>query len=269
VKIIFSKPLVTPELSITAMGVQEALRSEVVHRPSGTNDYLFMLFYDRVELNLAGHFEPPRTLIVWGPEHAHLYGNRERRFRHTWLHCNGSAIAPMLRAQRIPLGEPIFDAEPAVAEHYFLALYRELTGPFQPEPLIAKNCLESFLCEVRRRKESGAAALRPPERLLKIKNYIEAHCEEAIRLADLAERAALTPQYLCSAFRRHFGVSPIELVIRQRMQRAEYLLQDQNLSVGEVGRRVGYEDIFQFSKQFKRQMGVSPSQLRKRLGAAP
>lgn len=263
-KTIFSKPLNTPEISIGAMGVQEALRAEIVHRPNGTNDYLFMLFYERVELDRPGNIHPPRTLILWGPEHAHFYGNRERRWRHTWIHCNGAAIAPILRAQRLPLGEPIADADPAVAEHYFLALYRELTGPFAPDPVIALNCLESYLCEVRRRREATSTAWQPPERLLKIKNYIETHSEETIRLSDLAERAALTPQYLCSAFRRYFGVSPIELVIRQRMQRAEYLLQDQNLSISEVGRRVGYEDIFQFSKQFKKHVGVSPNTLRKR-----
>jgi len=265
-KTIFSEPLDTAELKIGAMGVQEQMPPGLVHRSTGTHGYLFMLFYESVELDVAGNSVPPRTLILWGPGHAHLYGNRARRWKHTWIHCDGTVIAPLIRALNLPLGVPIYDADPAVAEHYFLALYRELTGPHTPDVVIAKNTLESFLREVRRRREGHRVGAQPPERLLKVKNYIEAHSEEPIRLADLAERAALSPQYLCSVFKRYFGVTPINLLIRQRMQRAQYLLQDENLSVGEVGARVGYEDIFQFSKLFKKHMGVSPSRIRRPAG---
>jgi len=237
-KTIFSEPLDTAELKIGAMGVQEQMPPGLVHRSTGTHGYLFMLFYESVELDVAGNSVPPRTLILWGPGHAHLYGNRARRWKHTWIHCDGTVIAPLIRALNLPLGVPIYDADPAVAEHYFL----------------------------RRRREGHRVGAQPPERLLKVKNYIEAHSEEPIRLADLAERAALSPQYLCSVFKRYFGVTPIDLLIRQRMQRAQYLLQDENLSVGEVGARVGYEDIFQFSKLFKKHMGVSPSRIRRPAG---
>lgn len=46
--------------------------------------------------------------------------------------------------------------------------------------------------------------------------------------------------------------------IQQRMHRAVYLLRDINQSVTEVGRAVGYEDIYHFSKLFKRHIGIAP-----------
>ena len=63
-------------------------------------------------------------------------------------------------------------------------------------------------------------------------------------------------------------MSPIEFVIRQRLERAQYLLRNQNLAVGEVGRLVGYEDIFQFSKLFKKRFGESPRSMRTRMWKA-
>jgi len=243
------------------------MRPAIIDRPAGTADHLFMLFYDAVELLIEGRAEvlPPRTLMLWPPGHRHYYGSRERAWRHSWIHCDGSSVRRLLRAPRLPLGKPLLDVDPASAERYLLALYEELTGPFVPDETIAENHIENWLREVARRQTRSRVRSGPPETLLKLRTYLEVHSAEPLRLGELAERVSLSPQYLCSLFKRHFGVSPIDYVIRQRLQRAQYLLRNQNLAVGEVGRLVGYEDIFQFSKLFKKRFGESPRMMRQRM----
>jgi len=72
------------------------------------------------------------------------------------------------------------------------------------------------------------------------------------------------PAHFSAEFRRHFGVPPVGYLIRRRLHHAAYLLQDVNLSVAEAGQRVGYDDLFYFSKLFKRFHGASPRAWRER-----
>jgi AraC-like DNA-binding protein len=262
--------LATPRLTVNGIGVREAMQPGIVDRPAGTADFLFMLFYERVDLVVGGRPAtlPGRTLVLWAPGQRHCYGNAERTWRHTWVHCQGSGVRRLLRTLRLLVGRPLLDVDPAPAERYLLSLYEELTGSFAPDETIAMNHLENWLREVTRRRASRIRG-GPPEPLVRLRTYLDLHSAEPIRLSDLAARAALSPPYLCTLFKRHFGVSPIDYVIRQRLQRAEYLLHNQNLAIGEVGRLVGYDDIFQFSKLFKKRFGESPRSMRRRIWGSP
>jgi iron complex transport system substrate-binding protein len=106
-----------------------------------------------------------------------------------------------------------------------------------------------------------------PRRFLDIRNYLEANYHTPITLADLAGRAALVPPYFGQMFRRYFGTSPIDLVIRLRLEEAALLLGDVNRNVSEVAAAVGYDDVYHFSKLFKKRYGVSPLGYRKRKAA--
>ena len=136
------------------------MRPAIIDRPAGTADHLFMLFYDPVELLVEGRVEKllPRTLLLWPPGHRHYYGNRERAWRHSWIHCEGSTVRRLLRRLRLPLGKPLLDVDPASAERYLLLLYEELTGPFVPDETIAENHLENWLREVARRQPAAGFA---------------------------------------------------------------------------------------------------------------
>jgi len=64
------------------------------------------------------------------------------------------------------------------------------------------------------------------------------------------------------AFKKTFGCSPRELMIRLRMEKARSLLLETNLSVKEVSDRVGYDRQHEFYRAFHRYNGVSPTQWR-------
>ena len=74
----------------------------------------------------------------------------------------------------------------------------------------------------------------------------------------------MSRSHLCHRFRECFGSSISEYVIRKRMATAQRMLYEYNLRPGEIAEAVGYPNIFQFSKQFKKSFGVSPSEYRKR-----
>lgn len=65
-------------------------------------------------------------------------------------------------------------------------------------------------------------------------------------------------------FKEVMGISPLNYYIRLRVDNASTLLECTDLSVAEIGKKVGYEEPFYFSQIFKKYAGTSPSEYRKK-----
>jgi transcriptional regulator GlxA family with amidase domain len=167
-------------------------------------------------------------------------------------------VVKTIRATGLPTNEVML-ADASTFEATIEALHSELTGP-APDPVIAGNLLENWLRRVAR--DWARPMLQPPARLLALRAWMDQYSHEPLRPSDLAKQAGISAPHLSSEFRRHFGVSPIEYLIRQRLARARYLLRDQNLSIGEIARQVGYDDVQYFSKLFRRRFDHSPRAMR-------
>ncbi len=80
-------------------------------------------------------------------------------------------------------------------------------------------------------------------------------------LASLAEVAMVSRTTLARRFTDLTGESPLGYLTDLRMTLAADLLAEPGSSVGAVARRIGYADAFSFSAAFKRERGISPSNL--------
>lgn len=96
-----------------------------------------------------------------------------------------------------------------------------------------------------------------------IVNYFEEHYSEKISLDSIAENMYLSTFYISKIFKSETGDAPIRHLINIRLEKAREIIEEApELSIKEVASRVGYEDVYHFSKQFKKHYGVSPSQVK-------
>jgi AraC-like DNA-binding protein len=90
--------------------------------------------------------------------------------------------------------------------------------------------------------------------------WIREHYTESFRVEDLARLASMS----VSAFHRNFqavtAMSPIQFQKQIRLQQARVYLASELDDVGGISRRVGYDSASQFSREYRRQFGVTPSQ---------
>lgn len=261
----FVDPIPGKRIRVRGVGIAERMPPAIINRPHGRDDWLFMLFYDSVTVGVNGETPtlPPHTLMIWPPGKPQYYGSRSGDWRHTWVHCEGPHVRRLVKSLRLPLEQPIPAADPASAESHLLAIHDELTSQADPDESIVANLFENWLRNVRRRIDQAAAPVAVPAPFLAVRRYVEANYARPISLAELADRVHLSVPYFCARFKKHFGLAPIDYAIRLRLNHAVHLLADRNLTVTEIAARVGYDDLYHFSKLFKNHYGASPKQMRR------
>jgi len=97
-----------------------------------------------------------------------------------------------------------------------------------------------------------------------IVSYFEDHYAEKISLDQIAENMYLSPFYISKIFKSETGDTPIRFLIDIRLERAKELLESgEYTSIQEVAAKVGYDDVYHFSKLFKKKYAVPPSKIKK------
>jgi AraC-like DNA-binding protein len=94
--------------------------------------------------------------------------------------------------------------------------------------------------------------------LTEARAFIEAHFDEPVTLAQLAELSALSVSRFATAFRQQFGSSPYRYLCGLRIQRAQALLLA-GVPGSVVAAEVGFFDQSHFARHFKRFCGMTPS----------
>jgi AraC family transcriptional regulator of arabinose operon len=261
---LFDRPIFrSTGLSIRGIGIRETMPPCRIERPAGTGDYLFMFFFDPVQLGPGPNWRPirPGQMVFWNQGAPHFYGNLKKPWKHSWIHCDGREVGAILRAVRVRCGEPLELANPGRIEKYLFDLHEELSNFAKPSRIILRNIMENFVYDaVRSQNQPSRPSI--PQKLLLARERIDTRYNERLTLPDLAQQVGLSVPHFCTEFRRHFGVPPISYLIGCRMRAAATLLRGTEGRIGEIGRQVGYDDPYYFSKHFKAFFGLTPSALR-------
>ena len=96
--------------------------------------------------------------------------------------------------------------------------------------------------------------------------YIQENYSKDISLDDVSGQVNISPYYFSKIFKEETGENFIEYLTRVRIDKAKELLVDENVSVKEAGIKSGYSDPNYFSRIFKKQMDMTPSEYKARYG---
>ena len=180
-------------------------------------------------------------------------------------------VAPLERSQRLRF-LPLSPEEPW--QRSILETLREAYRLSQAEEGAYELHIHRLMCEIWQTLSENAH--RVPERPLtaaertdqvRIKQmigYIQAHFREKLTLDDIAAQANISRSSCLNCFRRVLGMSPMEYVIGQRVERALHLLDSRDLSVAEISDLCGFGDPSYFGKAFRKRTGLTPSGYRER-----
>jgi AraC family transcriptional regulator of arabinose operon len=148
--------------------------------------------------------------------------------------------------------EIIFQLERAVAFTMATGADREL---------FALNALELVLLLCQRAGPSNKIIESDqPTRLCL--EYIAANLKNKIKLSELAKVSGQSVSRLTQKFRQKTGLSPMQFLEQQRVERAMDLMARTDLKIQSIGEEVGFECPFYFSLRFRKHTGFNPRAFR-------
>ncbi len=103
-----------------------------------------------------------------------------------------------------------------------------------------------------------------PVVLLSQKHIETYYYKEDFSLQDLADMMKISPTYLSRLLKNEIGVSFIEYLTQVRVEKAIQMMSDPTMKLYEVAEKVGYSNQHYFSTTFKKAVGLSPAEYRKK-----
>jgi AraC-like DNA-binding protein len=105
--------------------------------------------------------------------------------------------------------------------------------------------------------------VRDRRRAVETALWLDANSHEDLDLDGAAKQAGLSPFHFLRVFRAALGVTPHQYLIRCRLRRAARLLAEEERAITEIALDVGFADLSNFVRSFRRAAGVSPGGFRR------
>lgn len=239
-------------------------------RPGGTEDWLLIYTIDgsgRIR-HKAGEFVcNPGSVLLFAPGIEQDYGSHPDKGRwqlcwahfvprphwHPWLTWP-HASAPLKGIGLLNIEDR------TLAEHVLIAMREAVrwgATPLAQSPLLAMNALERALIWLDCANPlTGGRPL--DDRVTQAVDFLRDHMTRSITIDELAKAVHLSPSRLSHLFREQVGLTPIQYLETQRIDRACQLLEQTSLTIGQIAEKVGYDSPFYFSLRFKKYTGQNP-----------
>lgn len=156
------------------------------------------------------------------------------------------------------LSFPVSDGEK------FLSIFRELEYKrILKSPLYELECIKevySLLLKLNRAVPKSYVPTEKQNRLRPAIDFIAKNYNTIIRNDDLADLTGLSTVYFRRLFTEVYGMSPITYIHTLRIRKAKEMLRSDYGNITDIALTLGYTNIYDFSRVFKKYTGISPSQ---------
>ncbi|WP_437880052.1 AraC family transcriptional regulator [Pseudomonas sp. LRF_L74] len=211
----------------------------------------------------ARHAIPAGHLSLMNPEEAHTGHAESERLVYRMLYVEESRLPALLGRKRLPRG--FAELTPCDDGAVAAGLARVASELENQDGLSLESELLDLL-ELVFVRHGGLRALPAAGRdsgvIRRLRDYLEAHCTEAISLEAMAAQMQRHPRHLIEAFRQAYGVPPHTYLLQRRIREAKRMLL-KGQSLVDVALGLGFYDQAHFSGAFRRFTGVTPGRFQR------
>jgi transcriptional regulator of acetoin/glycerol metabolism len=97
----------------------------------------------------------------------------------------------------------------------------------------------------------------------RVREYVQMHLNESIDLSMLAAVAGLSMHHFAREFKQSAGVTPHHYLIQMRIERAQQMLAETDVSLAEIAYAVGFSDQGHLARHFRGLLGTTPREFRR------
>lgn len=242
------------------------------HRPRGRLDFQLLyiasgkahFYFNGVEeIVSAGNMvlyrpKEEQRYYYYGVDHTEVY----------WVHFTGSNVTNILRQYGFNDEEHVMHTGTSLEyKRLFLQMIQELKlcRPDYEEVLI--YYLRLLFIMIHRLEQKG-----PRKKSQFLMNemdaavkYFHENYHRSISIQEYASKHGMSISWFIRSFKEYTGSTPVQYILSLRISNAQSLLENTSYNVTEIASIVGYDNPLYFSRIFKKQSGMSPSEFRKQL----
>lgn len=233
----------------------------IMNRPNGLNEYVFLHFLTPVELLLHGeiHQLAANSCLIYNVGTPQWFTCQEP-MRHNWIHLAGDVPEAL---ERLSLKtDTIYHLQ---NPKFITQLTRDIESEFLSQfPLyeeMAKAKLQTLLLMLSRSCNNNNNEVLT-RRLNELRQHLIADPKHPWGVEEMAAHVGLSTSYFQTVYKRCFRISPVEDLIRIRIDTAKFLLSNGSMPVFEIAEELGYQSESHFCRQFKQRTGISAGEYR-------
>lgn len=151
-------------------------------------------------------------------------------------------------------------------ENIISAMLREYAAQLTSWETVLENYLNTLIVKMLRKIEIGMDSMELDDVWRKLSDYIDENLDTKLTSGALAHKFFYNPSYFSRVFKEKFGMTFVEYIARKRLSQAIDLLKHTELSIDEIGQRVGFSDSKSLYRAFGAYLDSTPSQYRTEKG---
>ncbi len=262
-----TKPLVVASCGTYHLYSQPEL---VTKRPKGRVDYqLLYIASGKAHFTFEKEGEMLITagqMVLYRPQemqHYIYYGKDQTEVY--WIHFTGNQVEEILKQYHFPAdGNILYSGTSPEYQQLFRKIIQELQlcKPHY-EDFCAMLLQQLFLAvdrQIREDKKMNGYAQKEAEHAT---HYFYEHYNKNLSIEDYAASRNMSTCWFIRTFKQYSGLTPLHYILSIRISNAQSLLENTNYTVTEIASIVGYDNPLYFSRLFRKQTGLSPTEYRK------
>lgn len=212
------------------------------------------------------NIEKGNGFIIFPEQVTFYYADEKDPWEYVWLEFDGIKVNEILNIINLTKDHPIYIPKSV-----------ELGNKIKNEMLyIVNNSSESslnliahlylffdYLIKCTNLKKDIVGGKLKDFYIREVISFIEQNYQNDITIEDIANWCNLNRSYLTKIFKKDKNINLQEFLIKYRMTKACEKLKLTSLSIKDIGESVGYSNQLNFSRAFKNEFGLSPSDYRK------
>ena len=249
-------------------------RNLCIDRPQGTGDYTFMLIRTGAVfvINGARIVTKPGSFVLFRKGSAQYYTALEDQYIDDFFRfdLNSDELDELTRKQ-IPFDTPTALGDITQLSEIIMQMYQEMysANPLREQTL--ELYFKLFMIKLAEKLNYSASIINSPhyQSLSALRTGIYRHPSHYNSVSQMAAELNLSESHFQHLYKQIFHVGVITDVINSRIKYAQLLLSATDDSIAEIAEKCGYKTDIHFTKQFKKNVGITPTGYRKQFRFSP
>lgn len=239
-----------------------------IEHKNGVPDHLILLIKQEAWLDLDGQKQiiSPNSLICFPPNTYIHYGRDISGYNDDWVHflpdaAEADSFQTLLPPQRLVLHPHNF--------HRLSDYVRMLSDAFHSNSRYKTELIDSFmhiflyaLSEELEETDADPVVQKYYHEFAKLRTQIYNNPTVFRKIPELADSMCLSLSYFQHLYKQFFDSSCQQDIINARLELAKYYLKDSDMSIRSLSDFCGYENELHFMRQFKKFIGMTPTEYR-------